>query len=44
MSDPYRHPGGRTCRKMLPLAMLLMPYAIVRYAIDERKAKKGKRV
>ena len=25
-----RHPGGRTCQMSLPLAVLMMPYAIVR--------------
>lgn len=25
-----RHPAGRTCRKMLPVAVLLLPYAVLR--------------
>lgn len=33
-----RHPGGRTCREALPVAVLLMPYALIRYVRDERKA------
>jgi hypothetical protein len=33
-TNPYRHPQGRTCRRALPLALLLMPYALVRYGID----------
>ena len=31
---PDRHPLGRTCRGMLPLAVLLMPYALIRYALS----------
>ena len=34
---PSRNPMGRTCAHMLPLALILMPYALVRYAIDRRK-------
>jgi hypothetical protein len=34
--NPYRHPLGRTCRdpRLLLFAVLLMPYALTRYAID----------
>jgi len=28
-----RHPLGRSCRKALPLVILLMPYALVRHGI-----------
>lgn len=38
-----RHPGGRTCQGAVPLVLLLMPYALVRYAIDARKARRGRR-
>ena len=26
---PARHPGGRTCGKVLPLALLLLPFALL---------------
>lgn len=32
-----RHPLGRTCGELLPLAILLMPYALVRHAIDRKR-------
>lgn len=34
--NPYRHPLGRACRdpQILLFSLLLMPYAIVRYAFD----------
>lgn len=33
--NPYRHPLGRSCRKALPLAILLtLFYALPRYAWD----------
>jgi hypothetical protein len=38
-----RHPLGRSCRRTLPLALLLMPYAIVRYAIDQRRERRAGR-
>lgn len=41
--NPYRHPQGRSCRRMVPLVVLLMPYALARYAIDERRAKRARR-
>lgn len=34
MSVPPRHPGGRKCPATIPLVLLLMPYALTRYAID----------
>lgn len=41
--EPGRARGlGRSCDFMLLPALLLMPYALVRYAIDERRAKRGK--
>ena len=35
-TNPYRHPLGRTCRdkRVLFTALLLMPYALGRYAVD----------
>jgi hypothetical protein len=35
-TNPYRHPQGRTCRDPINIiaALLLMPYAIARYALD----------
>jgi hypothetical protein len=35
-TNPYRHPLGRRCgqKRMLLAALLLMPYALVRYGID----------
>lgn len=38
---PERHPLGRNCSVMLPLALLLMPYALTRYAIDARRDRRG---
>lgn len=38
-----RHPGGRTCQGAVPLVLLLMPYALFRYARDEMKARRGRR-
>lgn len=38
-----RHPGGRTCAKALPLALLLMPYAMTRYGIDSFRARRARR-
>lgn len=34
--NPYRHPLGRTCRdpRNLLLALVLMPYALIRYGFD----------
>lgn len=32
-----RLPNGTFCGGLLPVAMLLMPYALVRYAIDRRQ-------
>lgn len=36
-----RHPQGRTSRdpKILAAALLLMPYALVRYALDCRRGR-----
>lgn len=50
MSDePYRSPDptrghglGRSCNATLPLVLLVMPYALVRYAIDQRKARRAR--
>jgi hypothetical protein len=35
-TNPYRHPQGRTCgdKRTLLAVLLLMPYALVRYALD----------
>lgn len=41
--NPYRHPQGRSCPPKLWLALLLMPYALCRYAVDERRARKARR-
>jgi hypothetical protein len=38
-----RHPLGRSCALTLPLVLLLMPYALARYAIDQRRARKAAR-
>jgi hypothetical protein len=35
-----RYPNGTWCGGLLPVALLLMPYALVRYAIDQRRARK----
>lgn len=45
---PDRHPLGRACRDPLVLlaVVLLMPYALTRYAIDEcrtRRTRGGRR-
>jgi hypothetical protein len=34
--NPYRHPQGRTCRdpRNILLVLVLMPYALLRYAFD----------
>jgi hypothetical protein len=39
-TNPYRHPLGRTCRRALPLALLLMPYALARYGIDSWRERR----
>lgn len=36
-----RYPNGTFCGGLLPLVVLLMPYALVRYAIDQRRARKA---
>lgn len=35
-TNPYRHPLGRRCGdpKVLLLVLLMMPYALLRYALD----------
>jgi hypothetical protein len=38
-----RHPGGRTCQDLLPLALLLMPYALARYGWDELRRRRRNR-
>lgn len=35
-----RHPAGRTCRKMVPLVLLMLPYALVREAVSRCRAWK----
>jgi hypothetical protein len=35
-----RHPGGRTCQLVAPLVLLLMPYALARYAVDRIRGRK----
>lgn len=36
-----RYPNGTFCGGYVPLVLLLMPYALVRYAIDQRRARRG---
>lgn len=46
MADKHgRHPLGRRCGdpSMLLAALLLMPYAIVRYGIDARRERRDAR-
>lgn len=38
-----RLPNGTFCGGAVPLVLLLMPYALVRYAIDQRRARKTRR-
>lgn len=38
-----RYPNGTWCGGIVPLVVLLMPYALVRYAIDRRRARKAGR-
>lgn len=38
---PDRHPLGRSCRRMLPLVVLLMPYAIARHGWDTWRTRRG---
>lgn len=33
MSVPPRHPGGRTCRKALPLAILMTLAVMIRHPV-----------
>lgn len=35
-TNPYRHPLGRRCGdpRLLIVALLMMPYAMVRYGLD----------
>ena len=35
-----RLPNGTFCGGMVPVALLLTPYALVRYAIDQRRARR----
>lgn len=35
-----RYPNGTFCGGLLPIALLLMPYALLRYAIDQRRARR----
>lgn len=30
MPDPYRHPGGRTCRTALPVALWMTAVVVVK--------------
>lgn len=41
MSEPFRHPQGRTCRHPLVLLFVIaaMPYALARLAWDSRPHK-----
>lgn len=41
---PDRHPLGRSCRKALPLAILLMPYALTRHAYACWRDRRRRRV
>jgi hypothetical protein len=36
-----RYPNGTWCGGLVPVAVLLMPYALVRYAIDRRRARRA---
>jgi hypothetical protein len=36
-----RYPNGTFCGGIVPLVVLLMPYALVRYAIDQHRARKA---
>lgn len=38
-----RYPNGTFCGGIVPLVVLLMPYALIRYAIDRRRARKAGR-
>lgn len=38
-----RHPGGRTCRTVLPLALLMLPYALVREGLYQRKLRRARK-
>lgn len=38
-----RYPNGTFCGGILPLVVLAMPYALIRYAIDRRRARKAVR-
>lgn len=38
-----RHPGGRTCRRALPLALALLPYALFMEARFQYRARKALR-
>lgn len=38
-----RFPNGTFCGGILPAVVLLLPYAIVRYAIDRRRERKAAR-
>lgn len=38
-----RYPNGTFCGALLPLAVLGMPYALVRYAIDQHRARRASR-
>ena len=39
-----RHPGGRTCRRMLPLALLMLPYALVREGVYQLQLRRSRKV
>ncbi len=35
-----RFPNGTFCGGILPLVVLLMPYALVRYLVDNRRSRR----
>jgi hypothetical protein len=35
-----RYPNGTWCGGLLPLVVLLMPYALARYAIDRMRGRR----
>lgn len=40
-TNPYRHPLGRRCRDLMPLAILLtLVYGLPRYAVDTWKERR----
>lgn len=37
-----RYPNGTFCGGYVPLALLLMPYALIRHAIDEIRGRSAR--